>query len=73
MDKLFFIAAFLISFVANAQNTLQPEMADKFREEGKIYIVVLIIVIILSGLFFYLFSLDKKISNLEEQVKKNNK
>jgi heme/copper-type cytochrome/quinol oxidase subunit 2 len=71
MNKLFFVLAFLFSLVANAQEALQPEMADKFREEGKIYIVVLIIVIILSGLFFYLVSLDKKITNLEKQVTKD--
>lgn len=46
----------------------QVEMADNLRAEGKIYVVVAIILIILSGLIFYLFSMDKKIKKLEKLV-----
>lgn len=44
-------------------------MADKFREEGKIYVVIAVILTILSGIIVYLVVLDKKISTLEKQVK----
>lgn len=41
------------------------EMADVFREDGKIYTVVAVILTILGGIFFYLFSLDRRLKKLE--------
>ena len=46
----------------------QPEMADALRASGKIYVVVLVIVIILSGLLAYLVRLDRKVGRLEREV-----
>ena len=51
----------------------QVEMADGMRSEGKIYVVVAIIVIILVGLFIYLFLLDRKIKKLENQLRDRNR
>ncbi len=48
----------------------QIPMADTFRADGKIYVVLAVILIILAGLFVYLFRLDKKIRKLEEEIKK---
>jgi uncharacterized membrane protein YciS (DUF1049 family) len=45
------------------------EMADVMRSNGKIYIVVIICLTILAGLFFYVFTLDRKISKLEKSNK----
>ena len=42
------------------------EMADALRSNGKIYVVVTCIVIILVGLLLYLFSLDKRIKKIEK-------
>ncbi len=44
------------------------EMADLLRSNGKIYVVVGVLLIIFIGLFLYLFSLDRKIRKLEEEV-----
>jgi hypothetical protein len=52
-----------ISF-AQAQ---QVEMADTMRSNGKIYIVVAVCLTILLGLFLYVFSIDRKISNIEKE------
>lgn len=50
-------------------NLLQPaEMADIMRADGKIYVVVAGLVILLVGVLFYLFSLDRKITKLEKEV-----
>lgn len=57
----------LISFTGQAQNSV--EMADKFREDGKIYVVISVVAIILVGLFIYLFRLDRKITDLEKRIK----
>jgi hypothetical protein len=46
----------------------QVEMADNLRSEGKIYVVVAIVLIVLAGLILYLFLLDKKIKKLEKLV-----
>ncbi len=64
-----FYIAFILSIliqVVSAQETI--EMADKMRSEGKIYVVVAVIAIILTGLFIYLFSIDRKISRLEKNT-----
>lgn len=53
---------------ATATAADQPEMADALRANGKIYVVVLVIVIILSGLLAYLVRLDRKVSRLEREV-----
>ena len=49
----------------------QPEMADALRQSGKIYVVVLVIVIILSGLLLYLVRLDRKVSRLERELEEH--
>ena len=54
-----------------AQNN-NVEMADAMRSDGKIYVVVTIIVIILIGLLAYLFTLDRRLKMLEKKsVHKN--
>jgi K+-transporting ATPase A subunit len=52
----------------NAVAADQPEMADALRASGKIYVVVLVIVIILSGLLAYLVRLDGKVTRLEREL-----
>jgi CcmD family protein len=48
----------------------EAEMADVFRAEGKIYTVVAVLAIVLTGLFVYLFLTERRLANLEKQVKK---
>ena len=62
---LFALAMLCINGISFAQAN-QVEMADGMRSNGKIYIVVLVCLTILIGLFLYLFSLDRKISKLEK-------
>jgi hypothetical protein len=44
------------------------EMADALHENGKIYIVVGVLLIILLGLLVYLFITDRKVSRLEKRI-----
>lgn len=44
---------------------VQPE--NVFTSNGKLGVVVAVLVTILAGIFFYLISLDKKISQLEKK------
>lgn len=43
------------------------EMADQMRAEGKIYVVVAVVLIVFTGLILYLISLDRKISMIEKE------
>ena len=43
------------------------EMADVMRSDGKIYVVVAVLLLILLGLIAYLVVLDRKVSKLEKQ------
>jgi hypothetical protein len=58
---------FLISSSLMARQDV--EMADTMRSDGKIYVIVGIILIILAGLIGYLFLLDKKMKKLEDRLK----
>lgn len=66
--KKIIIALFLLvnSISAFAQDS-GIEMADTLRSNGKIYVVVVCIVIILVGLLGYLFSLDRRLKKLEKK------
>lgn len=70
---LFCIYSLLISTVCLAQETAalgdRPEMAVGMRSNGKIYVVVAVVVTILLGLFIYLANLDKKITRMEKEFK----
>lgn len=58
------IVGLFIHFFAQAQ---EVEMADKLRADGKIWVVVACVLIILTGLFVYLITLDKRLKSLEEK------
>jgi hypothetical protein len=45
------------------------EMADRFRADGKIYVVIAVALIILAGLLLYVSRLDRKISKFEKEAK----
>lgn len=60
------------SFSALAQQTESVEMADAFRADGKIYVVITVVAIILIGLLVYLISLDKKIGKMEKEYNEKN-
>ena len=42
-------------------------MAAGLRSEGKIYVVVVVFILILSALFLYLYRIEKKIDNLNNK------
>jgi len=65
---LLMLASAAFAQAAATAATDQPEMADALRASGKIYVVVLVIVIILSGLLLYLVRLDRKVTVLEREV-----
>ena len=63
---------FLLMFLYGTVFGQQPEMADGFRSEGKIYVLVAIILVILAGLLYFVLRLDGKVSRLEREAEKKN-
>ncbi|MEM9896251.1 MAG: CcmD family protein [Bacteroidota bacterium] len=66
----FLAATLFLLFQLSA--SAQVEMADKFRAEGKIYIVIAVILVIMGGFFVLLSKLDQKTKRLEQEIKKKN-
>ncbi|WBA41661.1 CcmD family protein [Hymenobacter canadensis] len=66
---LLLLALLLPVLHAAAQTADSPEMADTFRADGKIYVVVAVITVVLAGLLALLVSLDRKVSRLERELK----
>ena len=63
-----FISLLLTVLCAIPSFSQEVEMADTMRSEGKIYVVVAIILIVLGGLISYLFLLDRKVGKLEKRL-----
>lgn len=72
MRKIVFTLIMLFTTLNLFAQSNNVEMADAMRRDGKIYVVVTIIVIILIGLLAYLFTLDRRLKMLEKKsVHKN--
>ncbi|HKC37787.1 MAG TPA: hypothetical protein VKB95_17040 [Chitinophagaceae bacterium] len=64
MKKLISFSTFIFfTCFAKAQDV---KMADVMKENGKIYVVIAVMLTILAGLILYLIRLDRKISKLEK-------
>lgn len=62
----FFVAVIAVT-VANAQDTSTvAEPNDFMHSNGRIYVVVAVVLTILIGLFIYVYTLDRKITKLEQ-------
>ena len=70
MKKLFGLATILMGLKTFAQEPNNVEMADTMRANGKIYVVVTVLVVIFIGIIIYLINLDRKISKIEKELNK---
>jgi hypothetical protein len=60
----------LLFVTSTLQTWAQPAttpMADLMRSNGRIYVVIAVLLTILSGLIIYLIRLDRRISRLEKE------
>lgn len=67
MNKLKRIAAMIALCITSVAANAQEQKEDFMRSNGKIYVVVAVVVTIVIGLFIYLLTLDRKISKLERK------
>jgi uncharacterized iron-regulated membrane protein len=67
MNKLLsFIFLMLLTCVSHAQ---EAQMADTFRSEGKIYVVIAVLAIVFISVLGILLYIERKISKLEKEIK----
>jgi len=68
MNKLQRIGATTaLAFITAFANAQTPDNNDVMRSNGKIYVVLAVVIIIMIGFFIYLISVDRKLSKLEKQ------
>lgn len=68
--RIISVLALLFSSLAATAQMPEVEMADSFRSEGKIYVVVVIAGIVFAGIVVYLTMIDRKIRKLEKKIDK---
>ena len=71
MKKLLSILALTFAFVTAFAQSGETQMADVMRSNGKIYVVLVTVLIVLVGLFIYLFAIEKKVKKLEQKIEDN--
>ena len=65
---LSFLLLMLLPGTIFSQGSNSVEMADAFRSNGKIYVVVLGLTIILTGVIAFLIVVDRKLHNMEKRM-----
>ena len=63
-----YLLSFVFLMLSNLVFAQDVEMADTFRSEGKIYVVVAIVLIVLTGLIVFLYFIDRKVTKLEKMI-----
>jgi hypothetical protein len=69
MTKRFLLIVFsFLSIALSAQE--QPQMADAFRADGKINVVIGVLVMIFVAIIAFLIVLERKVKKLEDKLKR---
>ncbi len=71
MPRLSRLLTFLCTCVPALHLLAQADAAppaDFMRSAGKIYVVVAVIVVVFLGLAFYLWRMDRRLTNIENQI-----
>lgn len=62
----------IIAIIIICVSTVSAQSLDNmFRSDGKMYVVVGTLVIILTGIILFLIRIDKNLTKLENQIKRN--
>jgi hypothetical protein len=68
IKKIFVLILSLFAFAGYSQATGGPEMADVLRANGKIYVVMSVIIIIFVCVAVFLVMVDRKLSRIEREL-----
>lgn len=66
---LTFLLLMTFKFCLHAQEGAKSTIGQTMRSNGRIYVVVAVMVTILVGLILYLVRLDRKISKVEKETR----
>lgn len=58
----------MTGFAASAQEPASPQMADSFRGNGKIYVVITVIALIFLAIVIFLALIERRLKKLENKV-----
>jgi hypothetical protein len=67
LKKITLLLTILLLCVTSFAQDKPVEMADQMRSNGRIYVVVAVMLTILIGLVLYVVRLDRKITKLEKE------
>ncbi|MEJ7646703.1 MAG: CcmD family protein [Chryseolinea sp.] len=66
------LALIFLALDTFSQSNEKVEMADVLRQDGKIYTVVVSLVIMLTAMIILLIRVDKKVDRLSKEMKRDN-
>jgi hypothetical protein len=73
MKKVFplLLSLLILSINTIAQTTVDTTvpMADKLREDGKIWVVVVVIAVVFAGITINMLRLESKVGKIEKELK----
>ncbi|MBS1764919.1 MAG: CcmD family protein [Bacteroidetes bacterium] len=69
MERNKLISLFVLLALLPSVSMADVEMADTLRSDGKIYVVVTVLCIVLAVILIYLFSIDRKVKRMEDRFK----
>lgn len=67
LTTLLTLLFFLSGINTGWTQTTSTPMAELMRSDGRIYVVIAVLITILGGLIFYLIRLDNRIKQLEKE------
>lgn len=67
LKKIVMLFSLLLTSMISMAQEKEVEMADTMRSNGRIYVVVAVMLTILTGLILYVVRIDRKISRLEKE------
>ncbi len=65
--KTIFLLFLLVISLSSSAQTSDVDMADLMRENGKIYVVITVLSVILAGCIINLILVDRRLRKLEKQ------
>lgn len=71
MNKNFLsVLLVFLSFLVGAQSmgAEAPQMADAFRQDGKIYVVITVLGLIFASIVFFLIYIERAINKIENKL-----
>ena len=69
IKKILSFLLVMVSFIAGAQESAAPQMADTFRDNGKIYVVIAVIGLIFLAIILFLIYIERKLKKLEDKTR----